>query len=411
MRFLCLPILIPVCLGFAQQTQTPVFPPKLFGMTVAGPATRSAEGFAIRGAEGLTIHSSEGFAIQYTGKFYAAESGRYYFRIHSNVVSKLYIDGKLLIDLDGPRTVEDTRSAVLSSNMHGIRMDYIQGPSERLELILEVQTPTAGTFHIFHTDNFLPPGTSTPAIPSSTPPLPLAEEKSAIELAAQKAMAYISHLPDFLCTEVVDRTENRSGPGSKNSANGGWQHRDVLTILLTYSKHAEDYRLTAVDNRPTQATYESVGGAVSGGEFGSLISEIFQPHAAHFDWDRLDKIRDRTVLVFRYSIQQEKSQYSIQYPVSRTETKRIVVGHHGLVFILPDDGSVLRVVRIADLPTDSPVRDASTTLDYALTDVGGQSHLLPLFAEIELSTSSIQTHNHVSFLNYASFPKDGSSSH
>jgi hypothetical protein len=105
--------------------------------------------------------------------------------------------------------------------------------------------------------------------------------------------------------------------------------------------------------------------------------------------------------------------------VSRTETKRVAVGHHGLVFIHPDDGSVLRVVRIADLPIESPIRDANTTVDYAFTDVGGQTYLLPLDAENELSTWSIQTHNHVRFLNYRkfeagsniSFDKDGSSSH
>jgi hypothetical protein len=88
-------------------------------------------------------------------------------------------------------------------------------------------------------------------------------------------------LPDFICTEVVDRTENRS--------NAGWMPRDVLAIQLSYINHAERYQLVAVNNLPTNLSYESVRGAVSGGDFGSFIAEVFRTHVAKFDWVGVEK--------------------------------------------------------------------------------------------------------------------------
>jgi hypothetical protein len=414
MRYL-VSLFIAAAICQAQEPETPTFQSNVFGTSVAIPNGLEGKIYFIPPVNRLPIYTKtlnvpltefregfpgitdrfEWFAIEYTGSFYVADPGKYNFRILCDDGSKLFIDGKLVIDLDNVGTFVGDGSIKLTAGLHNLRLDYFQGPRYHLELILKVQRP-GGRLQLFNTDDFKPAADPTPATPTiEQPALPVAEQRSAIELAAQKAATYTSHVPDFLCTQVVDRTENR--------AKAGWKPRDVLTIQLSYANHAEGYRLTAVNNRPTKLTYESIGGAVSGGEFGSLIAEIFQPHVAKFDWDRLDKIRDQTVFVFRYSIQPEKSQYTIQYPVSRTETKRLVIGHHGLVFISPDDGSVLRVVRIADLPIESPIRDANTTVDYALTDVGGQSYLLPLYAENELSTRSIQTHNHVRFLNYRKF--------
>jgi len=371
----------------------------LYTKSLNVPLTEFRDGFP-----GIT-NRFEWFAIEYTGKFFVSEAGKYNFRLMSDDGSKLFIDGKRIIDIDALGTFWAAKSTNLTVGLHDLRIDYFQGPRYHLALIFEVQRPGAKRFQIFNTDDFRPPSDSpTPVLLTDTDRVsiasrpPLAQRQNLIQLAAEKATTYTSQLPDFLCTELVDRTENLS--------NGGWTPRDVLSIQLSYTNHTEHYQLVAVNNRPTDSTYESIEGATSGGEFGSLIAEIFQPHAASFDWLDAETLGNRTAFVFKYAISREKSRYSIRYRASATEVNRIVVGHHGLVYIDPDNGAVMRLIRIADLPDGVPIRNASTTLDYSLRDVGGRMYLLPFVAETELSTSVIQTHNHAEFLDYRKFDVD-----
>jgi hypothetical protein len=418
--------LIVACFCVAQEPESPTFQTTVFGTTVVAPGSLEGKIYFIPEVKRLpnlaklkpvgTIYAKslnipltefregfpgitdrfEWFAIEYTGTIYIANPGKYNFRLHSDDGSKLFIDGKNIIDIDALGTFTASGFAKLTAGVHDIRIDYFQGPRYHLQLIFEVQSPGADRFHLFNTDDFRDDSRKDASEPANSGPrIPLAEQQQVIELAAQKAVAYTSHLPDFLCTEAVERTENR--------AKAGWKRRDTLTIQLSYTDHAEHYQLMAIDNRPTRATYESVGGAVSGGEFGSMIAEILEPHAARFEWLRVEKVRDQTVYVFKYSISREKSKYSIQYRSSAKLLNRIAAGHHGLVYIEPQTGALLRVTRIADLPAGTPIRDANTTLDYGFTDVGGQAFLLPLFADNDLSTYNLQTHNHVRFLNYRKF--------
>jgi hypothetical protein len=427
--------LIAASLCLAQEPESPTFQTTVFGTTVYAPGGLEGKIYFIPEVQKLpnlaklkpvgTIYAKalnvpltefregfpgitnrfEWFAIEYTGSFFVADPGKYTFRLQSDDGSKLFIDGKRIINIDALGTFWAVGSTILTAGLHDLRIDYFQGPRYHLELIFEVQRPSVKRFQIFNTDDFKPPSNSVPAPPvpdteliSTVPRPPLVEQQSVIQLAAQKAATYTSQLPDFVCTQVVNRTENR--------ANAGWMSRDVLSIQLSYIDHAERHQLVAVNNVPTNASYESVGGAVSGGEFGSFMAEIFQLHVAKFDWAGLQKLRDKTVFVFKYVVPQEKSQYSIQSRTTDKQINRIVVGHHGSVYIDPDDGSVLRLIRIADLPNDAPIRDAHTTLDYASSEVGGRSYLLPVVAETELSTSTLQTHNHVQFLDYRKFDVD-----
>jgi hypothetical protein len=289
MRYL-VSLLIAAAICEAQEPETPTFQANVFGTSVAIPNGLEGKIYFIPPVNKLpnlkrlkavgTIYTKvlnvpltefregfpgitdrfEWFAIEYTGSFYVADPGNYNFRILCDDGSKLFIDGKLVIDLDHVGTFAGDGSLQLTAGLHDLRLDYFQGPRYHLELILNVRRP-GGRLQLFNTDDFKPPTDSAPSAPAiEQPALPIAEQRNAIELAAQKAAAYTSHVPDFLCTQVVDRTENR--------AKAGWKPRDILTIQLSYANHAESYRLTAVNNRPTKLTYESIGGAVSGGEFG-----------------------------------------------------------------------------------------------------------------------------------------------
>lgn len=99
------------------------------------PLTEFREGFP-----GVTDRF-EWFAIEYTGTFYVTDPGKYYFRLRSDDGSKLFIDGKVVINIEGLGTFESVGSKTLTAGVHDIRIDYFQGSRYHLELILKCSIP------------------------------------------------------------------------------------------------------------------------------------------------------------------------------------------------------------------------------------------------------------------------------
>jgi len=74
------------------------------------------------------------------------------------------------------------------------------------------------------------------------------------------------------------------------------------------------------------------------------------------------------------------------------------------LYVDRDTGETLRVNQIADsIPEDFPVTAASTRLDYDFVSVGGRQFLLPLHAEVRLTSREISTRNEVEFRGYRKF--------
>ncbi len=104
------------------------------------------EGFP--GVEGLY----EWFALSINFDLQIAKAGDYKFRVNSDDGSKLFVDGKEVINNDGqhsPRSMEG--SINLSAGPHKVNLQYFQGPADEIAL------------ELFWT----PPGESEIYIPSS----------------------------------------------------------------------------------------------------------------------------------------------------------------------------------------------------------------------------------------------------
>lgn len=93
----------------------------------------------------------EWFAVRYDGEFEVAAAGSYAFRVLSDDGSKLYIDGKLVIENDGVHPPTDGRAEVkLGKGTHTLVLEYFQGPRFYIALQL-FTTPPGGTEEIFAT--------------------------------------------------------------------------------------------------------------------------------------------------------------------------------------------------------------------------------------------------------------------
>ena len=106
----------------------------------------------------------EWFAIRYTGTFNVDTEGNYAFRLVSDDGSRLFIDGKKIIDNDGLHATQSVSgNAYLTSGQHSIEVDYFQGPREEIALQL-FWTPPGGSEEIANPQ--YTPSSPTPASPT-----------------------------------------------------------------------------------------------------------------------------------------------------------------------------------------------------------------------------------------------------
>jgi len=99
------------------------------------------------------------FAIDYQGTFGLSEAAVYRFKLKSDDGSRLYIDGKEVIDNDGMhKPKEKTGSIFLEKGIHDIRVKYFQGFPNMLCLQLWM-AKGEGPFGVFDTEE-IPADTS-----------------------------------------------------------------------------------------------------------------------------------------------------------------------------------------------------------------------------------------------------------
>jgi hypothetical protein len=111
--------------------------------------------FLTKGIPGVT-NRPEWFGIDYHGEFWIGQPGEYSFELSSDDGANLYVDGVLVIGLDGghqPWTGK--RTVRLGAGLHTIHLPYFQGPLS-VTLVLRVKRPGEG-YKIFDLRDFTPP--------------------------------------------------------------------------------------------------------------------------------------------------------------------------------------------------------------------------------------------------------------
>ena len=237
----------------------------------------------------------------------------------------------------------------------------------------------------------------TPAIPQ--PPAPSAAQQVQIwDAAHDNAVHYTENLPDFICSELVRRYVNGN---SRNS----WKLQDTLTLKLSYFEHREDYKLIMVNNRSTGLSYEQMRGAITEGEFGSMLAAIFALRSrTNREWDHWTTLRSRPTHVFTFAIARANSDYRITSGTSLHDQAQVKVGRHGYVYIDDETKMVVRLSAVADeFPLGFDVQRVDLVLDYDFTEVGGNRYLLPLHSETKLLAPPFQHRNETEFREYRKF--------
>ncbi|HUE22807.1 MAG TPA: hypothetical protein VMQ86_14070 [Bryobacteraceae bacterium] len=251
----------------------------------------------------------------------------------------------------------------------------------------------------------LPGASPPPPKPVYVPPPPPSSEEQAklLDEVRDYAVNYTKRLPDFICLEQTRRYVDTTGRES-------WRMQDIITARLSYFNQKEDYKLVSRNDKViTDVAYASVGGALSMGDFGTGMRDIFDPRShAGFAWERWAKLRGRRTHVFSYRIPLEFSQYTIEYQgESKDDVRRITVGYHGSVFVDKEYNTIVRITQEADnIPPTFPVQEAKETLDYDFTKIGDSEFFLPLIATVRMHSGREWSKNEKEFRLYRKFSAD-----
>jgi len=252
----------------------------------------------------------------------------------------------------------------------------------------------------------LPAPAPPPPKPVYVPPPPPTSEEQAklLDDVRDYATDYTQHLPDFICLEQTRRYVDTTGRDS-------WRQADIIAARLTYYNQKEDYKLVSRNDKMAtdNESYQSVGGALSMGDFGTTMRDIFNPAShASFQWERWTTLRGRRTHVISFRVPLEYSRYTIEYQgESKGDVQRITAGYHGSVYVDRDLGTIVRITQEADdIPVSFPVREAKETLDYDMIKIGDNEFFLPLQATVQMHTGRVWTRNVKEFRLYRKFSAD-----
>jgi hypothetical protein len=234
--------------------------------------------------------------------------------------------------------------------------------------------------------------------PPPPPPPPYEEQDHILTEAREYALNYTKSLPDFICLQVTRRYYDPN-------ASDNYRHYDTIMSKVSYFEQHEKYELLSVNDKFMTASYESLGGTISSGEFGSMMREIFEPKTdAEFHWIRWATLRGKRVHVYAYVVDQAHSQWSIE---DRTVHDRISPGYSGLVYVDRDTRSVMRITLKAEgIPPTFPIQEADDRLDYDKADINGRQFILPMMAQVHLRAGKVNQRNDIEFRNYRKFSTD-----
>ena len=233
----------------------------------------------------------------------------------------------------------------------------------------------------------------------AVPQRPTEEDAAAgIEKSRQTALDYGRSLPDFVCTEVVNRYIDPR-------RHGAWLPQDKLTVKLSYFEQQEEHKLILLDGKPTSRDYRSLGGAVGMGEFGGMLQGIFEPRsAARFHWENWKNVRKHRAAVYSYVVQPEHSAYLMVSGVPGAASQQALVGFHGTLEIDSETGAVLAFTYDADkIPPALGIDSVRSSVDYDFAGVGGNTYLLPVRSATKTRTPHLWVLNRIEFREYRKF--------
>jgi hypothetical protein len=118
-------------------------------------------------------------------------------------------------------------------------------------------------------------------------------------------------------------------------------------------------------------------GLTSKGEFGPiLVIVVSDALRSKLYWDHWEAGAAGRIAVFRYSVAQAGSHYTVSYP-SDSGVKLLSPGYHGLLALDPETGAVLRLTVVADMQPPYQHIQVGIVVEYGPVRLGEKTYICP----------------------------------
>lgn len=242
------------------------------------------------------------------------------------------------------------------------------------------------------------------------------EQNSVLEDARAYALQYAHQLPDFICTQITHREVSKiqvgilgAGASSRTPIGvtalaKGTSGSDVIEEQLTYVGGKESYEVLAVDGKKMPGmTHMLLAGAVSSGEFGSVLIEVFDPKSqTTFTWAREANLHGRHVYVYGFKVPKDAGTALID----KDTNMALLASITGQVFIDPATYDVLQIISRLTIPSEFPIHLVERKVEYAAQQIAGKTYNLPLRSEMRMEDNTQSYYNVIEFRNYHHFTSE-----
>ncbi len=207
------------------------------------------------------------------------------------------------------------------------------------------------------------------------------------------AMRYDGHLPDFTCTEVTVRKEDRS----KNVPD--WRTVDTLEELVSFDSNGRVLKQLVKRNGQPAAGSRLSGFVENGLLSGAIVPEgIFGAKSKpRFRWDHWEAASGHRIAVISYEA------VGVNYPDHKT---RYEVKISGRVFFDDTTGNLTRTESSAVGPPGYPLGELRVETDYAPVNISSRELILPTRAVMTTTMGKRRYRNETQFSGYRKYQAD-----
>ena len=225
--------------------------------------------------------------------------------------------------------------------------------------------------------------------------LPANQDPDAVLLETRKkVLATLRKLPNYLCTETVDRSTfeppipnasctDRSKSTIESEQPARKTSSDRLRLDVAVSSSGEMYSWVGENRFHDRSLADLVGyGATLSGTFASFLITLFATEAATFEYNRSVNLGDRHLLEFSFRVPLEKSHYILSDNVQRA-----AVGYEGILLVNPKSFDLVGLSIQTLHNSIDAVCQVDTSLQYSSVQLNQSDFFFPRQIHLHMSMS------------------------
>jgi VWFA-related protein len=149
---------------------------------------------------------------------------------------------------------------------------------------------------------------------------------------------------------------------------------------LVYYRDGQEF-LDSDAGRPKTGESKSAGLSTSGA-FGPILgTTLVDASQGNLIWSHWEQGAKGPVATFRFSVPRQKSHYQVEFccvsAVGQSPLFHQFSGYHGEIAVDPANGTILRLVLIADLAKSDPMVKSDIMVEYGPVQIGEETYICP----------------------------------